>query len=686
MIFFFVFVNFKVPPGHMIQQIVDENGTLKHIILSSLNANSFISNQQHQQQQQQQQQQQPYCCCCSNTCAQQPVNSASGTSLTSAVVPASNGNPLVAAATANQMIQPQINSTMVFPALSYSPANTYVRNRRSIRNYSSPNKRLSYNNGVNNMNYYSTSTVTKGTGNLTRYMKSQLDNLKSNHYNRYNNTAMNYDRLPVFEHGHTDGHNNKYSTYSKSSYDYSYNSSNNSQTPTLDQMNNNLKYYKDHDQHSADNDHYTKKSYLSLNSEIKNCYLDEYTPEEDDNLTNGGENMSQKSSLCESIDTNHDDYIITNEANNYDLNYNQHSNLTTPESIHKTEVKNHNEPNDDDTDCNICDTESKSKSNTSKTNSTVNTTNKKLLDNNNSTDQKCNSKTKPIIVLDDSNASDILLKPNKSDNEKRNSDNKLDCKEEKCRPVSENSAIANADLDHLLDLPYSNFSSEQMETDKTESESEENKENSSICSPMRSPKHLLPKVEALTLICTNVTSSSVRLKWNFSQPGEYPEQKRHYIVDQLLNNQSTDESPSTRMAHQGPNTSCRVGHLQSQHEYMFRVRTSTDTAWLVSNILTVVTPESTPSFNRNGRRTNKQLHHQVTQQQQLIYQQQQQLLQHQHIMEQEKQKQLLACNGDLTNSSVMSTDRGYAFLLLLVFTIISLIMAVLINHFLGNHW
>lgn len=38
----------QVPPGHLMQQIVDENGTLRHVILST-------AQPQHIQQQQQQQ-------------------------------------------------------------------------------------------------------------------------------------------------------------------------------------------------------------------------------------------------------------------------------------------------------------------------------------------------------------------------------------------------------------------------------------------------------------------------------------------------------------------------------------------------------------------------------------------------------------------------------------------------------
>ncbi|OTF71162.1 hypothetical protein BLA29_004083, partial [Euroglyphus maynei] len=93
----------QVPPGHMIQQIVDEHGTLKHIILSALTtavsatgaanncgtnagtatsssatntASTFISNpvaaaSHHQQQTPPQ----PhlFCCCCNQTCAASPA-------------------------------------------------------------------------------------------------------------------------------------------------------------------------------------------------------------------------------------------------------------------------------------------------------------------------------------------------------------------------------------------------------------------------------------------------------------------------------------------------------------------------------------------------------------------------------------------------------------------------------------
>lgn len=56
----------KVPPGHMVQQIVDENGTLRHIILSALNNNGTNTSNTTPPAATlvPQQQAYPYCCCC----------------------------------------------------------------------------------------------------------------------------------------------------------------------------------------------------------------------------------------------------------------------------------------------------------------------------------------------------------------------------------------------------------------------------------------------------------------------------------------------------------------------------------------------------------------------------------------------------------------------------------------------
>ncbi|RWS31576.1 hypothetical protein B4U80_12849 [Leptotrombidium deliense] len=56
----------QVPPGHMVQQIVDENGTLRHIILSAVNSNGTTTPATTLVPPPPPPQQQPfpYCCCC----------------------------------------------------------------------------------------------------------------------------------------------------------------------------------------------------------------------------------------------------------------------------------------------------------------------------------------------------------------------------------------------------------------------------------------------------------------------------------------------------------------------------------------------------------------------------------------------------------------------------------------------
>ncbi|OTF79107.1 hypothetical protein BLA29_012253, partial [Euroglyphus maynei] len=86
---------------------------------------------------------------------------------------------------------------------------------------------------------------------------------------------------------------------------------------------------------------------------------------------------------------------------------------------------------------------------------------------------------------------------------------------------------------------------QQQQQQQQQNHSDKNelaKSDNVVSTPSRSPKHLLPKREALTLTFSNVTSTSVRLKWHFNnqneqlqycQQGSGGEQhaKRNYIVD-----------------------------------------------------------------------------------------------------------------------------------------------------------
>lgn len=224
-------------------------------------------------------------------------------------------------------------------------------------------------------------------------------------------------------------------------------------------------------------------------------------------------------------------------------------------------------------------------------------------------------------------------------------------------------------------------------------------------SPQRSPKHLLPELQLLNLTYTSLTANTVKLKWNQNQPqSAQPHQihTRHYVVEMLFNkanatttgstsssnttsNGTNDHSDAsskpiaTRIVYQGYSTNCRISHLSPQQQYSFRARTTSQDHLVVSNVLTITTPEQQPVTAKSHTKKNKQ---QLLQQQ--IQQQQHQLHQQQLLLQQQQQQNQQANLVKEASESAISSDQKCAILILLAFTLFALVVAVIIQAFIRS--
>ncbi|RWS15123.1 hypothetical protein B4U79_17241 [Dinothrombium tinctorium] len=204
---------------------------------------------------------------------------------------------------------------------------------------------------------------------------------------------------------------------------------------------------------------------------------------------------------------------------------------------------------------------------------------------------------------------------------------------------------------------------------------------SSKPSPHRSPKHLLPQLQVWNLTYTSLTATTVKLKWT-SQPANNSQSSisipRHYMVEMILtksNGNNGSPVPATRIVYQGSLSSCRVSHLNSQQQYSFRVRIVSENHLLVSNVLTITTPEQ--PLNKHHKRSKQQSL------QQQIQQQQQQLLQQQLLLHQQQQQhEADVRNKEPEEQSNEKSDQRCAIVILLSFTVIAVIVAYLIQQLL----
>ena len=241
-------------------------------------------------------------------------------------------------------------------------------------------------------------------------------------------------------------------------------------------------------------------------------------------------------------------------------------------------------------------------------------------------------------------------------------------------------------------------------------------------------KHTLPQVQLLSLTYTALTATSVKLKWNLDANQTHPLvsnliQKRggnlfthHFMVEMIhtksslpplnsaadtgtssdasrdagserIASRTTEDSsptPVVRIVYQGPANNCRVSHLNHSQQYSFRVRTSLENEHLlVSNLLTITTPEQSKHKHKHSKH-HSTLQEQVKEQQKMI---EKQLLfhsQHSHHSSEGTQGSGRSRPEPDPVDSAEKSDQQRAIFILVLFTGVALVIAVLIQQFLTS--
>jgi preprotein translocase subunit SecF len=152
------------------------------------------------------------------------------------------------------------------------------------------------------------------------------------------------------------------------------------------------------------------------------------------------------------------------------------------------------------------------------------------------------------------------------------------------------------------------------------------------------------------------------------------------LISKSNNEKDKEKSMVSRIVYQGHSANCRISHLTCQQQYSFRVRTTShdDSHLVVSNLLTITTPEQQPGNANKNHKKNKQ----QTLQQQIQLQQQQ--IQQQQLLLQQQQLQGNVANNKEKDGPRLSSDQRWAILILLLFSSFAVIIAVLIEHFFTN--
>lgn len=70
--------------------------------------------------------------------------------------------------------------------------------------------------------------------------------------------------------------------------------------------------------------------------------------------------------------------------------------------------------------------------------------------------------------------------------------------------------------------------------------------------------------------------------------------------------QHMHQKETVRTVYQGSSSTCRVLHLQCAHQYSFRVRSVLEQVAIVSNVLTITTPEHALNTKQKGSRNKQQ--------------------------------------------------------------------------------
>lgn len=212
-------------------------------------------------------------------------------------------------------------------------------------------------------------------------------------------------------------------------------------------------------------------------------------------------------------------------------------------------------------------------------------------------------------------------------------------------------------------------------------------------SPQRSPKHLLPQVQCFNLTYTALTATSVKLKWTLlskesaeSSPARSDSQNsanalaQQYLVDMTYNQERTESGKGspvscTRIVYQGTTNTRHVSHLNCQSQYSFRVRSVVDERVLVSNLLTITTPEQAQV---NKHKKSKQQAMQQWQHQQQLHQQQLHMSQQaSHSLEQSVGARGSCGSND--GDPAEKSDQRCAIMILVLFSLFAVAMAIMMQ-------
>jgi hypothetical protein len=678
----------------MIQQIVDENGTLRHIILSALNNNgNSPSNTALMPQQQQQQQQQPfpYCCCCCYSCT--------GTAPTAPLPPPPPPPPPPQLhhnilAFPNQPSRRRLPNRTFSPAGKRAPPTFYNNNtlgKSPVRNKIGSTAAASVD-GVSKVSYANSKHTTASDNkpyelNSNRVLVGKVNHnencLSDTNKHVLNNTCINKESIDhsisktIIE---TDGSILTQTRTAPPLPPFSYTSLEEQKDLSLTSDNKNCSHFDKSNNSSI-------LLEINLSSDPRNQQFIE--EEEEETETINEEEVPENNLLNSKID---DQIIETSRVK--DSSDDNEVSLLCEESLEaefEHDLKGVDLPEEDEQINEQNYKNSNTTTGDSQSNSCISS---QMQDNQNDDncmaeqiyDDKWTAKLKSEQSL---NTSPTLSQNTSQQLNKQLIDRSDSINSDKSERIIEDTDISIQrsfdefqKIESITNSNNNNNNSNKLGEEENEGQAFNEELGKGVkSSPQRSPKHLLPQLQLLNLTYTSLTANTVKLKWTYSQPHSLQDQlyAKHYVVEMLLNKSCTENiSQNCRIVYQGHSNNCRISHLSSQQQYSFRVRTTSEEHLVVSNILTITTPEQQPISNKYNKKSKQQLL------QQQIQQQQHQIHQQQILLQQQQQLQEQQSRVNESDEPAISSDQRCAILILLLFTLFALIVAVLIQHLLTD--
>ncbi|XP_054161557.1 putative uncharacterized protein DDB_G0288537 [Oppia nitens] len=705
----------QVPPGHMIQQIVDENGQLRQIILSahpngnSNTPNNAIMPQQHQQQPSNNQPF-PYCCCCSYSCMGTPQTAPMPQPLPPPPPPQSLRHNILTFPTQTTRRNHSFSNRTYSPAVKRS-AQTYLNNnsigKSPIRHKLNATPGASVD-GVTKVSFsnnklttpdskpyeFNTNRVVVG-----RMAQNETDCLSFSDSKNAINKTFNTVNKQMIAHSINDKEliesNGPILSAPRPAPPFSYTrlDEHNHQNHQLNHSIDNCSHFE-----SSDKPILLEINLSSNDSRVSNNINEDIVEEDEDEEEVESHGINEQKDLANKYNNQNKldfDNNLLNKRNDNEietLRLKEQFRCQTHES-HEESLSNELNDNKSEEDCNEVSEQTNDKNlinirnsntlNEIETNSCISNV---MQDNQHDVNLKNESNEQSFNRLQTNLFTDLL---NDSINQNENDLNKSEVDKE-VMEIDENHELS-SDENHTKESISKLSDDENEDLDNSNKLVTDNVVPTQI-TPQRSPKHLLPQLELLNLTYTSLTANTVKLKWTHTEPHSSGDNlyAKHFVVEMLPNKWTAAENEpvsgsqpngtSFRVVYQGHSNNCRISHLTSQQQYSFRVRTTCEEHLVVSNVLTITTPEQQPINNKYNKKSRREiLQQQIQQQQQQIHQQQLLLQQQQHLQQ----------NSNSTNTEksepTISSDQRCAILLLLLFTLFALIVAVLIQQLLSDN-